>query len=101
MPRLLQDTIFAALVRAVLGPTYFPHIDEKRAIHLSKSSSATLEARTSDSENSESSGELSNPGKGETVKEEGTDSTLVTWYGPDDPEVCQGYLSFHTKLIYS
>jgi hypothetical protein len=130
MPRVFQDTVFAALVRAVLGPTYFPHIDEKspacvyqRTIHLPKASSATLgtcicdrddpfnvhgrdhavdekpETGASDSEDLESSRELSKPVKEEGKPvDEGSDSMLVTWYGPDDPEVCQDCRSFHTKL---
>jgi hypothetical protein len=131
MPRVFQDTVFAAVVRAVLGPTYFPHIDEistasvyQRTIQSPKSSSTTLgtricahddppnvhrpdhavyskqETRTSDPKDLESAGELSKPVKeGKPIKEEGDDSMLVTWCGPDDPEVCQGCHSFHTKLI--
>lgn len=32
-------------------------------------------------------------------KEEGVDSTLVTWNGPDDPEVCQDHLSHVSHSI--
>lgn len=140
MPGVFQDTVFAALVRAVLGPKYFSHIDEtdapcvyQRTIHFPKSTatSTTLgtyicdredpfnlhghdpaikpavhdkpEAHPSDSD-LESSGDLSNPAtepvKKEPVKEEGTGSLLVTWYGPDDPEVCQGcqFISHQTDF---
>ncbi|SRR6266478_4296143 len=45
MPGIFQDTVFAAVVRAVLGPKYFAHIDEmdppcvyEKPIHLPKSS---------------------------------------------------------------
>jgi hypothetical protein len=114
MSRVFQDTVFAAIVRAVLGPTYFPHIDEKDPACLRGRDHATYdkqEARAIDSGDLESSGEFSNkltatstfpePGKGkEEVEEERSDSTLVTWFGPDDPEVCQGCRSFHTKLIF-
>ena len=126
MPGVFQDTVFAAIVRAVLGPTYFPHIDEmdppcvyQKTVHFPKSSATATsigtalcdiedplniqgrhggngvyvkkERNASDSGGGdpespeEASGEfkLSNP-----VKKEGTDSKLVTWHGPHDPEVC-------------
>lgn len=136
MPGVFQDTIFAALVRAVLGPKYFSHIDEmdapcvyEKTIHLPKSTATTTtlvtslcdrddpfnlhghdpavrdkpEAHPSDTD-LESSGELPKPVK-EPVKElvkEGTDSLLVTWYGPDDPEVCQGcqFVSHQTDFVF-
>lgn len=34
--------------------------------------------------------------KEKDAKEEGDDSMLVTWYGPTDPEVCQGCHLLHT-----
>jgi hypothetical protein len=34
-----------------------------------------------------------NEGATKVPKEEGTDSLLVTWNGPDDPEVSQDHLS--------
>jgi DHA1 family multidrug resistance protein-like MFS transporter len=129
MPGVFQDTVFAAVVRAVLGPTYFPHIDEmdptcvyQKTVHFPQSSatSASIGTALGDLEDpfnvegrhggngvyvkqersasvsgdpeasEEASGEfkLSKP-----VKEEGSDSMLVTWHGPNDPEVCS-VLSF-------
>jgi hypothetical protein len=122
MPGVFQDTVFAAVVRAVLGPTYFSHIDEmdppcvyQKTIHFPKSSSTTIgtalynledpfnvhghhggdgvyvkqEISSRDSGDPESLGEASGEFKvSKPVKEEGTDSMLVTWHGPDDPEVC-------------
>lgn len=120
MPGVFQDTVFSALVRAVLGPKYFAHIDEvdvpgvyQRTVHFPKSSATATslgadrgdpfsnnghdpaiynkpEARPSGTD-LESSGDLTKPVKEpvmEPVKVEGTDSMLVSWYGPDDPEVC-------------
>ena len=125
MPGVFQDTVFSALVRAVLGPKYFAHIDEvdapcvyQKTVHFPKSSATATslganlcdrvdpfnnngqdpaiyikpEVRPSDTD-LESSGDLTKPAKEpalEPVKIEGTDSMLVTWYGPDDPEVCPG-----------
>jgi len=183
MAGLFHDTLFARTVRAVLGPTYFSHVDEinqpivyRKGIKKQKSSETTFgptseatlglaskstlaiaptvaavhglaskstlviaptpettlglaskvtlpiepapeitfgpakedhndpmnargrgfgaydaqEARAADSEYTLSPGELQKP-----AKEEGADSFLVTWYGPDDPEVCQGCYLFH------
>lgn len=125
MPGVFQDTVFAAIVRAVLGPTYFPHIDEmdppsvyQKTVHFPKSSStsttigtalcntedpfhvhgphggngvrvkqegsASDSARRDPEASEEASGEFELP---KPVKEEGTDSMLVTWHGPNDPEV--------------
>jgi hypothetical protein len=112
---IFQDTVFASIVRAVLGPTYFAHIDEmdvppvyQKTVHFPKSSATTTTlddpfnvhtrdhpvynkqaAGAGDSGDLELSGELPKPVK-EPIKAEGSDSLLVTWYGPDDPEVCQG-----------
>jgi len=132
-PGVFQDTVFAAVVRAVLGPTYFPHIDEmdppcvyQKTVHFPKSSATSTsigtalceledpfnihgrhggngvyvkpEPSASDSRDLESSGKASGETEGEfksskPVKEGGSDSVLVTWRGPDDPEVCS-MLSF-------
>ncbi|KAF8497445.1 putative caffeine resistance protein 5 [Russula emetica] len=122
MPGVFQDTVFAAVVRAVLGPTYFPHIDEmdppcvyQKTIHFPKSSSTSTtigtalynledpfnvdghhggdgvyvkqEISSRDSGDPESLGEASGEFKlSKRAKKEGTDSMLVTWHGPDDPE---------------
>jgi MFS transporter, DHA1 family, multidrug resistance protein len=133
MPGVFQDTVFAAIVRAVLGPTYFPHIDEmdppcvyQKTIHFPKSSATSTSVGTalcnledpfnvhgrhggsavhvkqepsaSDSGDLESSGVPSEEFKSKPVKEEGTDSLLVTWNGPNDPEVCS-VLSFDPHQI--
>lgn len=137
MPGVFNDTVFAAAVRAVLGPTYFPHIDEmdppsvyQKTVHFPKSSGTSTTIGTAlcnledpfnvhgnhrgngvyikQERNASDSGEpksleealgeikLSKP-----VKEEGSDSLLVTWNGPDDPEVCSVLChSFHTKLMF-
>ncbi len=133
MPGVFQDTVFAAVVRVVLGPTYFPHIDEmdpscvyQKTVHFPKSSSTSITIGTDlgdpfnvhgrhggngvyvkqersandfqvggDPESLEEASrelKLSKP-----VKEEGTDSKLVTWHGPDDPEVCS-VLSFVPQI---
>lgn len=134
MPGVFQDTVFAAIVRAMLGPTYFPHIDEmdppyvyRKTIHFPKSSTTAITIGTDfkDPFNADerqrgngvyvrrepSAGDLVDPESLEEpsgerqeepqeefklsklVKEEGTDSMLVTWDGPNDPEVCS-MLSF-------
>ena len=135
MPGVFSDTVFAHVVRAVLGPTYFPHIDEmdpprvyQKTVHFPQSSSTTTtigttifdledpfkfnvhgrngrggnrdgvhvkqERSTGDSGDPESREEASGEFKlSKPVKEAGTDSMLVTWHGPDDPEVCS-VLSF-------
>jgi hypothetical protein len=48
MPGVFHDTVFAAAVRAVFGPTYFPHIDEmdppsvyQKTVHFPNSSSTS------------------------------------------------------------
>src|SRR6267154_6446990 len=53
MPGVFQDTVFAAVVRAVLGPTYFPHIDEmgspyvyQKTVHFPKSSATVTSIGT-------------------------------------------------------
>jgi hypothetical protein len=124
MPGVFDDTVFAALVRAVLGPTYFPHIDEmdppcvyQKTVHFPKSSATATSIKTalcniedpfnvherhggngvyakqernaSDSGDPEPSKEVLGEFKlSKPVKEEGSDSMLVTWHGPNDPEVC-------------
>ena len=132
MPGVFQDTVFAAIIRAVLGPTYFPHIDEtdpprvyQKTIHFPKSSASVgtaledpfnvqgrlggngvyvkPEPSAIDSGDLESSRVFSGEASGEfklskPVKEEGSDSMLVTWHGPDDPEVCS-VLSFIAHQI--
>jgi hypothetical protein len=118
---VFHDTVFAAVVRTVLGPTYFPHIDEMDApsvdlkkVQLPKSSSTIgtalydledpfnvhgrrggngvqvkRERSAVDFGDPESLEEASGGFKlSKPVKEEGIDSVLVTWRGPDDPEVC-------------
>ena len=121
---IFKDTFFALIVRAVLGPTYFAHNDEKdvpsvyqRTIHFPKSSATATtlddpfnipgrehavfkqEMGANDSGDLEFAGQPPRPEVKEPVKAEGSDSLLVTWDGPDDPEVCQGCRSFHSKLI--
>jgi len=131
MPGVFQDTVFAAIIRAVLGPTYFPHIDEtdpprvyQKTIHFPKSSTSIgtaledpfnvhgrlggngvyvkHEPSAIDSGDLESSrvfsGEASGEFKLSKPVKEGTDSMLVTWHGPDDPEVCS-VLSFIVHQI--
>jgi hypothetical protein len=133
MPGVFQDTVFAAIVRAVLGPTYFPHIDEmdppsvyQKTVHFPKSSSTSTTIGTAlcntedpfnphgphggngvyvkqersasdsaggDPESSEGASGEFKPELSKPVKEEGTDSMLVTWHGPNDPEV-RSVLSF-------
>jgi hypothetical protein len=129
MSGLFKDTVFAAVVRAVLGSTYFSHIDEmdppyiyQRTVHFPKSSSTSTtigtalcdledpfnanghhasngvyvkqERNASGSGDPESSEEASGEfNLSKPVKEKGTDSMLVTWHCPNDPEVCSA-LSF-------
>ena len=121
MPGVFCDTVFAAVVRAVLGPGYFPHVDEidppsiyLQRVHLPKSSS-TIGTALYDPEdpfnvhgrrggNGLYVKQERNPGGfgdpefmqevsggfkfSKPVKEEGDDSLLVTWRGPEDAEVC-------------
>jgi hypothetical protein len=124
MPGVFQDTVFAHVIRAVLGPTYFPHIGEMdppsvylQTVHFPKSTftSTTIGSALGDLEDpfnvhgrhggngahikrERSAGDsgyaeaLEEPSREfklpKPVKEEGSDSLLVTWRGPDDPEVC-------------
>ncbi len=37
--------------------------------------------------------------KSKSAKEDGSDPMLVTWYGPDDPEVCRDHLSLALRSI--
>jgi MFS transporter, DHA1 family, multidrug resistance protein len=134
MPGVFQDTVFAAVVRAVLGPTYFPHIDEmdpsciyQKTVHFPKSTltSTSIGTALGDLEDpfnihgrhggnrdgiyvkhepgANDFGDPESPGdsseeppvefKLSKPVKEGTDSMLVTWHGPNDPEVCS-VLSF-------
>jgi hypothetical protein len=135
MPGVFDDTVFAAAVRAVLGTTHFPHIDEmdppcvyQKTVHFPKSSATSTsigtalcsledpfnvhgrhggngvyvkqERNASDSGDPESSEEASGEFKlSKPVKEEGSDSMLVTWHGPNDPEVCVQWLSIVPRQI--
>jgi hypothetical protein len=145
MAGLFHDTLFAVVVRSVLGTTYFPHIDEitppsvyQRAIQkkpsatgsettLGQSTTSTFGQTTTlgqittlspieggDDPMNLRSRDLGVPNEQEapaptdsgplpstitlvtpeefvkSEKEEGVDSLLVTWYGPNDPEVCRG-----------
>jgi hypothetical protein len=52
MSWLFHDTLFAVVVRAVLGPTYFPHLDEmsppnvyQKTVRRVKSSETTIVGR--------------------------------------------------------
>jgi hypothetical protein len=121
MAGIFHDTFFALLVRASLGPTYFPHTDERnppsiyqRTIRRKKSSETTLGPAVEDHDDPMVGrglgyGAYDEQGAHPTdsralqssltivaltespkpAKEEGSDSLLVTWYGPDDPEVRQ------------
>jgi hypothetical protein len=58
MSWLFHDTFFALVVRAVLGPTYFPHLDEtnppnvyQKTVRRMKSSESTIGRGTSDHDN--------------------------------------------------
>ena len=162
MSHVFHDTLFAVIVRAVLGPTYFPHLDEmeppdiyQRTIRRVKSSETAIGNGTTDSgdirerriaafseleaQKTQSVALQSSPTLGRGVEvhsdlpntrgrsleafdekeryvtqqmalqssltivapkeqakspnEEETDSLLVTWNGPDDPEVSQDHLS--------
>lgn len=129
MPGVFDDTVFAALVRAMLGPTYFPHIDEmnpphvyQKTVHFPKSSATATSIGTAlcnledpfnvhghqggngvyakQERNASVLGDPELPEEApgvfkisKPVKEEGSDSMLVTWHSPNDPEVCSA-LSF-------
>lgn len=126
MAEMFHDTFFALVVRAVLGPTYFAHTDEVippsvylRTVGRRKSSETTIGPAVEDLDGVINIQEPSHVAISEqeihaaniralqsslTIvaleeppKEEGKDNLLVTWNGPDDPEVCRPCYSFDTS----
>jgi hypothetical protein len=125
MAGLFHDTLFALIIRSVLGTTYFPHIDEISppkvylgAVRRKASSETTFGPSFEDHDDPMNAGGRDYGAHDEqdahvttittvaesgplpsaltlvtpeeftkSEKEEGTDSMLVTWYGPNDPEV--------------
>ena len=122
MSGIFYDTVFASIVRAVLGPAYFSHTDEMDPfqvyVHWPQSSS-TIGTALYDPEDPfnvqgrrgsngvypkqerslgffwypEGASRASISSTPTPLKGKGTDSMLVTWRGPDDPEV-RSVLSF-------
>lgn len=135
MSGILHDTFFALIVRALLGPTYFSHIDEvnsklnPRTVYSSQDpakmiapSELTLghgiddqddplnargrgfgaydevEAQLTPSRALQSSVTIVAVAEPPKPTKEVSDPFLITWDGPDDPEVCRTYQSF-TPLV--
>ena len=81
----------------ILGPAIEDHDDPMNARGRGFGAYDEQEAHASKPEILPSSLTLVTPEEfAKAEKEEGTDSMLVTWYGPSDPEVRQACYPFHT-----
>ncbi|SRR6266851_5620223 len=80
-----------------LGPTIEDHDDPMNARGRGYGAYDEQEAHATDSATPPSALTVVTPEEfPKASKEEGMDPMLVTWHGPDDPEVCRGCQLFHT-----
>jgi hypothetical protein len=91
MSGLFHDTLFAAIVRVVLGPTYFPHLDEigppniyQKSIRRVKSSDTTI-IGTKDKDDSRG-GSFATPSEleAQTTRSVALQSSLTSGRGVED-----------------
>jgi|SRR6266403_35685 len=101
MASAFSDTLFAYIVRSVLGPQYFPHVDEiSPSLWQEKALTQTTPHDSAHTTLNDPTEFADAQEKQKIDTEKGNEEPLIVgWYGPTDPEVSYNSVMLVTACL--